>query len=315
MKDFLRRFKISYILYNFFRKKDLQHNEAMYNKLGIKKKYFSPVNSKDFENLPQETPWLDKEDSKVVLPNNQQFQALPTNIQNELINYSDKGYAILRGFFDAQTIGKINTEIDSMVAEGKANWRYNNSKIMFAIHESTFLKSIGKNEQLNTILSLLLGKKSKLFQSINFLYGSEQKTHSDSVHMTTYPFGYMIAVWVALEDISEDQGPLHYYPGSHKLPYVMNKDYNNEGNQFLVGDKLYYDYEDKIEEIIKDKNLQKETFLAKKGDVLIWHANLMHGGNKHVDKSKTRKSMVFHYFSENVVSYHEFTQRPALIKE
>ena len=53
----------------------------------------------------------------------------------------------------------------------------------------------------------------------------------------------------------------------------------------------------------------------KKGDVLIWHANLMHGGNKHVDKSKTRKSMVFHYFSENVVSYHEFTQRPALIKE
>ena len=115
MKDFLRRFKISYILYNFFRKKDLQHNEAMYNKLGLKKKYYSPVNSNDFENLPQETPWLDKEDSKQVLPNNQQFQALPTNIQNELINYSDKGYAILRGFFDTQTIDKINTEIDSMV--------------------------------------------------------------------------------------------------------------------------------------------------------------------------------------------------------
>ena len=107
MKDFLRRFKISYILYNFFRKKDLQHNEAMYNKLGLKKKYYSPVNSNDFENLPQETPWLDKEDSKQVLPNNQQFQALPTNIQNELINYSDKGYAILRGFFDTQTIDKI----------------------------------------------------------------------------------------------------------------------------------------------------------------------------------------------------------------
>ena len=28
----------------------------------------------------------------------------------------------------------------------------------------------------------------------------------------------MCGVWVALEDITEDNGPLHYYPGSHRLP-------------------------------------------------------------------------------------------------
>jgi hypothetical protein len=31
-----------------------------------------------------------------------------------------------------------------------------------------------------------------------------------------------------------------------------------------------------------------------------------------LDKTKSRKSLVLHYFSENTVCYHEITQRPAL---
>ncbi len=59
--------------------------------------------------------------------------------------------------------------------------------------------------------------------------------------------------------------------------------------------------------------MEKQVFTAKKGDLLIWHANLMHGGEPHTNKEKTRKSMVFHYFNENYICYHEITQRPALI--
>ena len=35
-------------------------------------------------------------------------------------------------------------------------------------------------------------------------------------------------------------------------------------------------------------------FAAKRGDVLIWHADLVHGGNP-VSRSITRKSVVTHY--------------------
>jgi ectoine hydroxylase-related dioxygenase (phytanoyl-CoA dioxygenase family) len=70
-----------------------------------------------------------------------------------------------------------------------------------------------------------------------------------------------------------------------------------------------------IEGKLKESNLSKEIFLAKKGDVLLWHANLLHGAEKQVDKTKTRKSVVFHYFKKGVVCYHEITQRPALIQE
>ena len=54
-------------------------------------------------------------------------------------------------------------------------------------------------------------------------------------------------------------------------------------------------------------------FLARKGDVFLWHANLMHGGEPHHDKALTRKSMVFHYFSRAHICYREITQRPALM--
>jgi ectoine hydroxylase-related dioxygenase (phytanoyl-CoA dioxygenase family) len=110
-----------------------------------------------------------------------------------------------------------------------------------------------------------------------------------------------------------NNGPLHYYPGSHKLPYYLNSDYDNEGNYYMIGDKDYTQYEKMLEEKIIEHKIEKKIFTAKKGDVLIWHANLMHGGEPHIDKERTRKSMVFHYFNMNCVCYHEITQRPSLI--
>ena len=184
---------------------------------------------------------------------------------------------------------------------------------MFALKQSEAIRKAGTNNHLNQILNHLLDGQAMLFQSINFLQGSEQASHSDSIHMTTYPLGGLLGVWIALEDIAEDNGPVHYYPGSHKLPYYLNADYNNAGNMLLIGDKSYAVYEDMMRRKIDELQLKKEVFTAKKGDVLIWHANLFHGGEPHLNKDKTRKSLVFHYFKKGVICYHEISQRPALI--
>ena len=189
---------------------------------------------------------------------------------------------------------------------------------MFANKHSAPIQKITKNESLHSILSFILGKKVIPFQTINFLNGSEQKAHSDSIHMTTYPLGFLIAAWIALEDVELDQGPLSYYPGSHSLPYLLNKDYERGGNKLTVGaENNYWNYEAKIESVV-DENLKKgafkkEIFSAKKGDVLIWHANLIHGGEPIIRKGSTRKSMVIHFFGDNVIKYHEITERPALL--
>jgi ectoine hydroxylase-related dioxygenase (phytanoyl-CoA dioxygenase family) len=184
---------------------------------------------------------------------------------------------------------------------------------MFAFKKSQLIKEKGNNVRLKKILSLLINTEPVLFQSINFLKGSEQRTHSDSIHMTTYPLGKLIAVWVALEDITSENGPLHYYPKSHLLSYYLNSDYDNEGNKWLIGNKSYSAYEEMIQDKISQSHIKKQLFLANKGDILIWHANLFHGGETQTDKSKTRKIMVFHYFGKDAICYHEITQRPALM--
>lgn len=89
---------------------------------------------------------------------------------------------------------------------------------MFAYRKIAVLRKIAIENKLIELLSSILSDNAKLFQSINFLMGSEQETHSDSIHMTTFPLGGLLGVWIALEDVELDNGPLHYFPASHKLP-------------------------------------------------------------------------------------------------
>ena len=103
---------------------------------------------------------------------------------------------------------------------------------------------------------------------------------------------------------------MHYYPGSHKLPYYLNADYDNEGSRWLIGDKDYEEYEAFIQAKVAEQQLPRQVFLARAGDVFIWHANLLHGGEPHLNKALTRQSMVFHYFSQGHICYHEITQPP-----
>ena len=312
MIQLIKRIKLIYSVYNFFHKKQLLHNEARLKKMGLKKKYYSSLSSKDFAGLPAQ-PSKTFTAAKEQLKYCKFFSTLTQPDRESLLSFDDNGFAVISNYLPAKQADEVNAEIASLLKQKKIKFT-NGNKIMFAIHASPLLQHIGNDEQLKEILSVLLGGRAVLFQSINFLTGSEQATHSDSIHMTTYPLGGLLGVWIALEDITEENGPLHYYPESHKLPYYLNADYNNEGNALLLGNKSYADYEKMISQKIKERKLNKVKFFAKKGDLLIWHANLFHGGEPHLNKAKTRKSMVLHYFKEEAICYHEITQRPALIK-
>ena len=156
---------------------------------------------------------------------------------------------------------------------------------------------------------LLFGRKTVPFQTIMGHAGSQQAAHSDSIHMTTYPLGYLIANWIAFEDIMPDSGALEYYPGSHRLPYALSKDVGIEQNEFKEkGHSVYHErYEPFIGNACEKAGLKKETFYAKKGDTLFWHANLVHGGGRRIDPDVSRKALVCHYFAEGVVTYHDLS--------
>lgn len=307
----LLRFKLLYAVYNFFHRNKLEHNLPHYKKLGLKKKYYSPISSLDFKGLdPQKLKPLNY--SITPIEETEIYQGADKPTQQHFKDYSKNGYLILERYLSEIIVESINKEIDQLLEAGKIKFVQRN-KLMFVLHKSKLIKEVGQDKKLKQFLNALINDEAILFQSINFITGSEQHTHSDSVHMTTFPLGGLLGVWIALEDITEENGALHYYPGSHLLPYYLNPDYDNVGNSFLIGDKSYAAYEEMLRLKIEEQKLEKKVFYAKKGDVLIWHANLMHGGEPHINKMKTRKSMVFHYYAKHCICYHEIKQRPALI--
>ncbi|MEO6836793.1 MAG: phytanoyl-CoA dioxygenase family protein [Ginsengibacter sp.] len=311
MMQIIKRSKTAYSMYNFFHKKELIHNEISFRKWGIKKKYYSSISSKDFKNISlanfPDTP-KEPDFSSCKL-----FKELDADSKKSIVSFHENGFAKINNYLPDMQVAEVNKEIDQLINNRTVKFNSRN-KIMFAIHHSTLIKNIAEDKNLKELLGKLINGVPILFQSINFLMGSEQHTHSDSIHMTTFPLGGLLGAWIALEDITTENGPLHYYPKSHTLPYYLNSDYDNEGSGLFIGNKSYKDYEKMIGEKIQQQGLKKEILFAKKGDLFIWHANLFHGGETHINKNLTRRSMVFHYFRKDSICYHEITQRPALIK-
>lgn len=308
----IKKYKFLHWIYNLLHYKHLSHNKAAYKKYAIHRPVIASISSRNFPDK-ESRAWLDRGDSGKLAPGKERFAHFPAAIQQQLVAWSEKGYMILEHFFDAAATGAIQEEIERLVAARKLHPTPDN-KLMFANRISPLIRAITYDQRLTDLLSFILDTEVVPFQTINFVHGSNQRAHSDSIHMTTYPLGYLIAVWIALEDTNPDNGPLFYYPGSHRLPYLLNNDFNEGTTLLTVGRNGYGDYEDRIEAVIREKQLSRSVFLAKKGDILIWHANLIHGGLPVKDPALTRRSMVIHYYAKDVIKYHEITERPSLLK-
>lgn len=126
------------------------------------------------------------------------------------------------------------------------------------------------------------------FQTLNFPRGSQQETHSDTFHFNSDPVGFMCGVWIALEDIHPDSGPLRYFPGSQKLPVFSVADLN--------GRDVEHGYTSFVAETLAGSGQVAETALIRRGQAFIWAANLFHGGSPVADPEKTRLSQVTHYY-------------------
>lgn len=161
------------------------------------------------------------------------------------------------------------------------------------------VKAIALNQKVTSLLSTLYGRRAFPFQTINFPVGTQQPVHSDAAHFTSHPERFMCGVWVALEDIGPDQGPLVYLPGSHRWPIYTNE-HLGVNSAFVAKPRSHYeDLRTVWDAIAETENVQPQRFIARKGQALIWTANLLHGGDRMNNLSLTRWSQVTHYFFDD----------------
>jgi phytanoyl-CoA hydroxylase len=156
------------------------------------------------------------------------------------------------------------------------------------------VRGVALESRLSALLrGLLGGKPPVLCNSLTFEKGSGQSLHIDSLFMTPYTPGDLGATWMAFEDVDPAAGPLEYYPGSHLIPLYHFRD----GTRHATAEE-FPDWSAYIRRELEERELVKKTFLARKGDVFIWHSDLVHGGSEILDRAKGRKSLVCHYSTE-----------------
>ena len=231
------------------------------------------------------------------------------NYTREIVKqFAEQGYVII----DDLGIENISEIVDRIVKDltpiygekgkVKSAWIYND-RIQDAWTFNQDVKKIATAPHIINLLKILYQREPIPFQTLNFRFGTEQSTHSDSIHFSSVPARFMCGVWVALEDIDANNGPLHYYPGSHKLPIFDLNDLGITGSYQNKPYDIYPVYEEFLRSLIEDNGLKKVELYVKKGQALIWAANLLHGGSKVLDKNRTRYSQVTHYYFSDCMYY------------
>ena len=224
-----------------------------------------------------------------------------SRFKNEFNSLKEDGLAIID--FPEENLDKMISNIKSNLDPIFKKTSFGNQRIQDAWKFNDDVKRIALNCSVLEILEETFGRKPIPFQTLNFPCGTQQSSHSDHVHFSSIPKRFMCGVWLAMEDIDEENGPLFYYPGSHKWPSIANEDLGINGSNIKEKNLRYNDFVDYWDQLAKSLNIEKQHIHAKKGQAIIWASNLVHGGSEIKDFSRSRWSQVTHYFFEDCVYY------------
>ncbi len=179
------------------------------------------------------------------------------------------------------------------------------------------IRDIIFSDAISDFMALVFESRAMASQTLGFWLGSAQSGHQDTAYVAyTMPRNF-VASWIALEDVTPGAGELFYNERSHTLDdYLYMGKYKTIHDCRRMNNDVFPSAEvDAFVNSLKNRTAQqgmpKKPFIAKRGDVLIWHADLVHGGNP-VSKATTRKSVVTHYCPSRLVPLY-FENRPVQI--
>ena len=230
--------------------------------------------------------------------------SFPTFTAEQVASFQEKGFLLVDFSLDEKLLDAIVAKVEPHYDQEQFRQRRNGIRIQDAWKQVDEVRQLATDSRICAALQQLMSRNALPFQTLNFPIGTTQLAHSDTIHFSCIPKGYMMGVWVALEDIDQDNGPLLYYSGSHKL-----EEYSMKSLGLGPGHANYSGYEQCIQQVIREKELKREYGLMKKGMALIWHANLLHGGAPQNDPNRSRHSQVTHYYFEGCKYYTPLNSR------
>jgi len=226
-----------------------------------------------------------------------------------IVHFATKGYTIFEACIDASTVDALLADVrrngenpGCIVATDHRKGRaYQYSGTEFDEYESAFdlyvnyesARRVCFHPAILRFLHLVFDATPVAFQQLLFQRSNQHPIHQDTAYVCLEEPLKMVASWIALEDVVPGRGELTYYEGSHRIAHRF---YRDGSKRFSEG----VDDPEAARRHILDECCRlgcvKRDFFAKKGDVLIWAADLAHGSNPRTrPDTETRMALVTHY--------------------
>lgn len=267
-------------------------------------------------NSPFNTLWIDHPDAYSRLDEIEKVHG--TEVAGNLRGFIDNGFMILKAAVPREDIQRYLAALDNQLKSR------NDVKISLGVDIKTNSEldigtpltkildthaTLGEAiplffcEKLTSYLSLIFNATPLAFQSLHFNVGSTQAIHQDTAYVVVNQPLNLAASWIALEDVSEGSGELMYIPGSHRFPDYIYGKYFRHWSPPRDGDAIHNHHLHWLKEYASENGFKIEKFLPNQGDILIWHADLAHGGAP-ITRPGTRRSLVTHYCSANCTPHY-----------
>lgn len=258
--------------------------------------------------------WIDRSDFEVQLRKRVRDGRVPPRLEQPLREFERDGFYVLEGAASESDLDRFEEAISKAFREGHEHLMAQEpglgaSKRVFAGMSRRRIRVIDSftvfPEALNLLssprlaefLRAVFDETPMLFQSLSFDMGSEQGMHQDTAYVVVdkRPLELM-ACSIALEDVQTGAGELEYIVGSHRLGDFP---FGGGSRKHLVlsedGDQKHEEWYRWILEESQRRGLERRKFMAKRGDILLWHADLAYGGAPVLNQDLTCRSLVGHY--------------------
>lgn len=257
--------------------------------------------------------WSDLSSAKEHLKGRLELGLISEKEASLLDFWIDNGYVILRGAVDPVMIDRSRQDIDASYSDGtglvetyefgdvrvaRAEQRHATMphKLLDSFAASASTRNVMFSDDIVRFMNMIFERPALAFQSLYFQTGSQQPIHQDTAYVRVSRPMELAATWIAYEDIQPGSGELEYMVGSHRIPEFL---FDGHSKWLAENSKENPAFLEHILRECQNKGLRKERFLPKKGDVLIWSADLGHGGSP-VTKPTSRRSLVTHWCPTSV---------------
>jgi phytanoyl-CoA hydroxylase len=257
-------------------------------------------------------PWFMEHNARESLSK----RACPPDIRPIVESFLDKGYAVIPNSLSADAC-------DALVARFRSFERANHDKLapfigadghyprLVNIHlaMTELFDAFSRNPRALAIQDFLFDAETCLYTSLFYERGSTQPIHRDTPYFCTRPEYRYFGMWVALEDVDEDNGPLMALEGGHLLGELdraaIARAVLGEGVPLPNDSPQLWDaYQAAVSKKGEEVGLKVRTLPVTKGTTIIWHPQLPHGGAPIRDIKRTRFSFVMHTTPESAPVYH-----------